>query len=87
MTKTSNKNKQAISNLNGKLLEAMNDTGTLASYLLSPLSNITNLENTSQFKLVKDHNSNRVKDLLIHNTIPVTLYNNLLPLQDTSKKI
>ena len=31
----------------------------LASYLLSPLSKITNPGNSTQFKLVKDHNSNR----------------------------
>ena len=50
------------------------------------LSKITNRENTNQFKLVKDLNSNRVNDLLIHNTKPVTLYNNLLTFQDTDKK-
>ena len=55
----------------------MNDRGILASYLMSPLSKIINLENSTQFKLVKDSCSNRVNDLLIHNTIPITLYNNL----------
>ena len=30
---------------------------------MSPLYKISNLENTSQFKLVKDHISNRVNDL------------------------
>ena len=54
----------------------MKERGILVSYLLSPLSKITNSENNSQFKLVKGSNSNRVNDLLIHNTIPVTLYNN-----------
>ena len=73
MVENSNKNNQAIEILNKKLLEIMNDRGILATYLMSPLSKITNPENTSQFKLVKDHNSNRVNDLLIHNTIPVTL--------------
>ena len=38
----------------------MNDRGILASYLLSPLCKITNSENTTQFKLVKDSNSNRI---------------------------
>ena len=52
---------------------------------MSPLSKITNPENSSQFKLVKDHNSNRVNDLLIKNTIPRTLYNNLLTFRDTNK--
>ena len=52
---------------------------------MSPLFKITNPENTSQFKLVKDHNSNRVNNLLIHNTIPITLYNNFLTFPDNNK--
>ena len=52
---------------------------------MSLLSKITNPENTSQFKIVKDHNSNRVNDLLIHNTIPITLHDNLLTFRDTGK--
>ena len=64
----------------------MNDRGIIASFLLSPLSKITNLENTSQFKLVKDYTSKRVNDLLIHNTIPVTLNDNLLKIRDTNKQ-
>ena len=63
ITETSKKNNQAIESLNIKLLEIMIDTGILASYLMSPLSKITNPENTIQFKLVKDSNSNRVIDL------------------------
>ena len=53
---------------------------------MSPLSKITNLENTSQFKLVKDTNSNRVNDLKINMTIPITLYNNMLTFCDTGKE-
>ena len=64
----------------------MNDRGILASYLLSPLSKITNRENNIQFELVKDSNSNRVVDLLLHNGISVTLYDNLLTFRDTGKK-
>ena len=86
ITETSNKNNQAIENLNNKLLETMNDRGILASYLMSPLSKITNPENNSQFKLVKDHNSNRVNDLLMKNKIPITLYGNILTFRDTGKK-
>ena len=40
---------------------------------MSPLSKKTNLEISSQFKPVKDPNSNVVNDLLIHNTIPSIL--------------
>ena len=63
----------------------MNDRGILASYLMSPLSKITNPENSTQFKLVIDSSSNRVNDLLIHNTIPITLHNNLLTFRDSGK--
>ena len=64
----------------------MNDKGIIAAYLMFPLSKITNPENSSQFKLVKDSNSNRVIDLKINKTIPNTLYNNLLTFRDTGKK-
>ena len=64
----------------------MKDRGILASYLMTPLSKITNPENTSQFKLVKDSTSNRVNDLLIHNSIPITLHDNLLTFHDTNKE-
>ena len=85
ITESSIKNNQAIENLNNKLLEIMVDRGILASYLMSTLSKRTNPENTSQVKLVKDHNSNKVNDLKIKNTIPITLHNNLLTLRDTGK--
>ena len=63
----------------------MNNRGVLATYLMSPLSRITNPENSTQFKLVKDYNSNRVNDLLINNTIPITLYGKILTFRDTGK--
>ena len=87
LTETSKENNLALENLNTKLLEIMNDRGILASYLMSPLSKITNPENSTQFKLIKDHNSNRVNDLLIKNTIPITLHDNLLTFRDTNKQI
>ena len=86
ITESSVKNNQAIENLNNKLLEIMNDRGILDSYLMSPLSKITNPEITNQFKLVKDHNSNRVNDLLMENKIPITLYGNMLTFRDTNKQ-
>ena len=85
MTESPNKNNQALENLNNKL-EIMNDRGIIASYLLSPLSKITNPEITSQFKLVKDSISIGVNDLLIHNSIPFTLHDNLLTFRDTGKE-
>ena len=86
ITETSIKNNQAIENINNNLLEIMNDRGILATYLMSPLSKITNPENTSQFKLVKDSSSNRVNDLLMKNKIPITLYGNILTFRDTNKQ-
>ena len=86
ITETSTKNNLAIENINNNLLEIMNDRGTLATYLMSPLSRITNPENSSQFKLVKDPSSNRVNDLKINKTIPITLYGNMLTFRDTNKQ-
>ena len=86
ITETSIKNNLAIENINNNLLEIMNDRGILATYLMSPLSRITNSENSSQFKLVKDPSSNRVNDLKINKTIPITLYGNMLTFRDTNKQ-
>ena len=60
ITETSINNNKSLENLNDKLLEITNDRGIIASYLLSPLSKITNSEKNTQFRLVKDFNSNRV---------------------------
>ena len=86
ITETSIKNNLAIENVKNNLLEIMNDRGILATYLMSPLSRITNPENSSQFKLVKDPSSNRVNDLKINKTIPITLYGNMLTFHDTNKQ-
>ena len=86
ITETSIKNNQAIENINNNLLEILNDRGILATYLMSPLSRITNPENASQFKLVKDPSSNRVNDLKINKTIPITLYGNMLTFRDTNEQ-
>ena len=86
ITESSKENNLALENLNNKLLEIMNDRGILATYLMSPLSKITNPENTTQFKIVKDGNSNRVNNLNINNSIPITLYNNMIKFRDTGKE-
>ena len=86
ISESSKENNQLLENANHKLLEIMNDRGILATYLMSPLSKITNPENKSQFKLVKDSNSNRVNDLLMKNKIPITLYGNILTFRDTGKE-
>ena len=86
ISESSKENNLLLENVNNKLLEIMNDRGILASYLMSPLSKITNPENTGQFKLVKDPSSNRVNDLKIHNSIPITLYGNMLTFRDANKQ-
>ena len=63
----------------------MNDRGILASYLMYHLSKITNPENTSDFNIVKDYNSNRVNYLLIKKAIPITLQENLLNFRETGE--
>ena len=85
ITETSINNKKSLQNLNNKLLEIRNDRGIIATYLMSPLSKITNPENSSQFNLVQDSCSNRVNDLLIHNTFTSTLHDILLTYRDTGK--
>ena len=86
MAVTSKKNDKALANFNNKVFDLMNDRCIIASYLLSPLSKITNPENTSHFKLVKDPQSNRINDLLINKTMLVTLYDKILTFRDTDKK-
>ena len=85
MTENFFENNRALEKLNVKLLEKMKDRGIIAFYFLSLLSKITNSEITNQLILVRDSSSNRVNDLLIHKTIPITLHNNLLTFCDTCK--
>ena len=80
------KNNQALGNLNNKLVEIMNDRALFATYLMCSLSKITNLEGSIQFKSMKVSSSSRVNDLLVKNTIPITLYNNLLTFRDTGRE-
>ena len=54
--------------------------------MLSPPSKIINPINSTQFKLVKDSTSNRVNNLLIHNSILFTLHDNLITFRDTKKQ-
>ena len=78
VTENSFENNKLLESSNKKLLEIRNDRCITASYLLSPLSLITNPDHTSQFKLLKDPQSNRVNDPIINKTKPNTLNNNLL---------
>ena len=79
------KNTKAISDLNEKVLELMNEKGLIAPYLASSLVNLFKLENKSQFRLRKDHNSTKKNDFLIHGNIPVTPFTNLITFGDSKK--
>ena len=61
----SKENNKVLAKKNHEFLDIMKIRGALASYLLSRLSKITNPEHISQYKLIKELNSNRVNDLLI----------------------
>ena len=63
VTENSEQNNKALANLNDKRPEILNDRAKIASYLLSLLSKITNLEHSNGFNL-KCPQSNRVNDLL-----------------------
>ena len=73
ITEISINNNKALQKFNNKLLQIMKDRGLLATCLMSPLSRITKPENTSQFEIIKDSSSNRVNDLLIYDSTPITL--------------
>ena len=67
MTEKSKQNSKSLENMNNQFLEKTNGRGILATYLLSLLSEISNSESISQFKLIKDPDSTRVNDLLKKN--------------------
>ena len=85
ITEVSNNNNKTIENINGKVLELMNDKGMIAAYLASSLVNLFKHENESQLKLKKDQNSNRMNDFLIKGGKPVSLYINMLTFRDSNK--
>ena len=85
ITETSIKNNKAISDLNEKVLELMNDKGMIAPYLASSLVNLFKPENKSQFRLRKDPNSTKMNDFLIHGSIAITLFSNMITFRDSSK--
>ena len=85
ITETSMTSNKEIENLNTKPLEIMIDRGILAFFLMSPLSKITNTKNTSQFRPVKNSTSNRVFNLLIQSSIPITLHDNFSTFRDSDK--
>ena len=85
LTENSINNNKAIENLNEKILELMDEKGMIASYLASSLVEVFKKDNKSQFRLRKDPNSTKLNDFLIHGTIPVTIYSNMITFRDTNK--
>ena len=63
----------------------MNDEGMIAPYSAPSLVNLFKPEKKSQFRLMKDFNSTKKIDFLIHGNIPVTLYSNMLTFRDSNK--
>ena len=85
ITETSIEINREISDLNEKVLELMNDKILIAPYLASSLVNLFKPENKSQLHFKKDLNSTKMNDVLINETIPVTLYSNMLTFKDTNR--
>ena len=85
ITESSINNNKAISDLNEKILELMNDKGIIAPYLASPLVEVFKSDNKSQFRLRKDPDSTKMNDFLIHGKIPVTLFSNMITFRDSYK--
>ena len=71
---TAKENNRAISDLHRKVLELMIGNGVIAPCLASSSINLYRPENKNQFKLLKDPNSNQMKDFSINTSTPVTLY-------------
>ena len=78
-------NNKAIENLNEKILELMDDKGLIAPYLVSSLVEVFKKDNKSQFRLRTDPNSTKMNDFLIHGTIPVTIFGNMITFRDSNK--
>ena len=85
ITENSINNNKAIENLNEKILELMNDKGMIAPYLTTSLVEVFEKDNKSQFRLRKDPNSTKMNDFLIHGTIPVTIFSNMITFRDSNK--
>ena len=85
ITENSINNNKAIENLNEKILELMTDKGLIAPYLTTSLVEVFKKDNKSQFRLRKDPNSTKINDFLIHGTIPVTIFSNMITFRDSNK--
>ena len=78
-------NNKAIEDLNEKILELIKDKGIIAPYLASSLVNLFKPEKKSQFRLKKEPNSTKMKDFLINEGLPVTIFSIMLTFRDSNK--
>ena len=85
LTENSINNNKAIENLNEKILELMNDKGLIAPYLKTSLVEVFKKDSKSQFRLRRDPNSTKMNDFLIHGSIPVTIFSNMITFRDSNK--
>ena len=85
ITENSINNNKAIENLNEKILEMMNDKGLIAPYLTTSLVEVFKKDIKTQFRLRKDPNSTKMNAFLIHGTIPVTIFSNMITFRDSNK--
>ena len=85
ITENSIYNNKTIENLNEKSLELMDDKGLIAPYLTTSLVEVFKKDNKSQFRLRKDPNSTKMNDFLIHGTVPVTIFSNMITFRDSNK--
>ena len=85
ITEASINNNKAIENSNEKILELMNDNGMIASYLALPLVEVFRKDNKSHFRIRKDPNSTKLNDFLIHGSLPITIFSNMITFRDSNK--
>ena len=57
----------------------------IAPYFASSLVNLLKPANKSQFRLIKDSNSTKMNDFLIHVNLPVSLHSNTMTFRDSKK--
>ena len=81
ITENSINNTKAISDLNEKVLESMNDKGLIDSSILEVIIPA----NKGQFRLTKDPDSTKRNDFFINENVPVTIFNKMLTFRDTNK--
>ena len=85
ITENSINNNKAIENLKEKILELMNDKGTIAPFLASSLVEVIKSDNKSQFRVRKVPDSTKMNDFLIPGKIPVTIFSNMITFRDSNK--